>query len=87
MAGIGDAGAALLVSDLAVELQRHAGEIRFHHLDLRHAPTLLVDLEASQPDQRVTGFHGRFHSTQRTACRCAATAHRARRSRDASARR
>ena len=57
MAGIGDARAAFLVGDLAVELGRHPVEIGHHHLDLRHPPTLLVDLEAAQPDQRVTRFH------------------------------
>ena len=45
MAGIVDAGAVLLVLDLAVELGRDAVEFRDHRLDLGHLAPLLVDLK------------------------------------------
>ena len=66
MTDIGDSGARLLDGDLPVEFHRHALEIGHHHLDLGHAPALLIDLEAAQADQRVTRFHQDAHSTQRS---------------------
>src|SRR6185295_3910610 len=52
-----DAGAVLLDRDLAVEVGRHAVEIRDHAFDLRNAAPLLVDLEFSQANERLTRLH------------------------------
>src|ERR1700693_2762547 len=57
MGGIVDAGALLLGYDLAVEVARHALEIRNHRLDLGNLAPLLVELELLQADQSVTRLH------------------------------
>jgi hypothetical protein len=48
MAGVADPGALFLGGDLAVEIERHAGELGHHRFDLAHAPALFLDLEALQ---------------------------------------
>ncbi len=57
MARIGDARALFLVGDLAIEIARHAGELRDHRLDLPNASAFLLELKALQPNDRVPRLH------------------------------
>jgi hypothetical protein len=54
---VGDAGLLLFRCDFPVKVSRHAVELGDHHLDLRHAAALLVDLKALEADERVPRLH------------------------------
>jgi hypothetical protein len=54
MRGIVDPGTILLDFDFTLQIDRHALEFSDHALDLSHPPSLFLDLESLQADQRFT---------------------------------
>ena len=52
-----DPGALLLDFDLTLQIDRHALKVSDHALDLGHPPSLFLDLEFPQADQRFTRLH------------------------------